>query len=152
MIEFRKGSSDPFVDDSNSERQGRGEDHPFLCKEGPNRRVLGLLTAYASATLKAQYRTHLFMVLIGGEYARLIRWDRGGTVVTDQIPFNEEPYLFDFLTRYDSASREDRGHDSTVSVPSKAKFKHAKEVVAELTEARACLAVSEGDGSVLCTR
>ncbi|KAF8503365.1 hypothetical protein F5888DRAFT_1903888 [Russula emetica] len=131
IIEFKKGSSDPFVDDSNGEGQGQGKDNPFLCKEGPNCEVLGLLTAYATAILGAQYRTHLFMVLIAGEYARLIRWDRGGAVVTNRIPFNEEYYLFDFLTRYDMASREDRGHDPTVTVPNDDEIKAAKDVVAD---------------------
>jgi hypothetical protein len=71
IIEFKKGSSDPFVDDSNGNGKGQGKDNPFLRKEGPNREVRGLLTAYATAILGAQYRTHLFMVLIVGEYARL---------------------------------------------------------------------------------
>ena len=144
IIEFKEGSSDPFVDDSNSEGKGQGEgkDNPFLCKEGPNLEVLGQLTAYATATLGAQYRTHLFMVLIAGEYARLIRWDRGGAVVTERIPFNKEPHFLDFLTRYDITSREDRGHDSTVSVPSEGEIESAMRVVKEWAKAKAFLVVT----------
>ena len=141
ITEFKKESNDPFVDDSNSEEKGQGKDNPFLCNEGPNREVLGQLTAYATATLSAQYRTHLFMVLISGEYARLIRWDRGGAVVTKRILFNEESYFFDFLTRYDIASREDRGHDSTVSAPEENEIERAKVFVPELAK-KACLAIS----------
>ena len=142
IVEFKKESKDPFVDDSNSEGNPEMKNNPFLCKEGPNRDVLGQLTAYATATLGAQYRTHLFMVLIAGEYARLIRWDRGGAIVTGRIPFNKEPYFFDFLTRYDMASREDRGHDTTVSVPSEDEIKNATRVVKEWAEAEAFLAIT----------
>jgi hypothetical protein len=144
IIEFKNGSRDPFVDEIDGKGKGKDDSktNPFLCKEGRNREVLGQLTSYATATLGAQYRTHLFMVLITGEYARLIRWDRGGAVVTNRILFNSEPHLFNFLTRYDVASREVRGHDSTVSIPSKNDINRAKDVVPELAEATACLAVT----------
>ncbi|KAH9953565.1 hypothetical protein BC827DRAFT_1366492, partial [Russula dissimulans] len=93
-IEFKKVSDDPFVDDLSK------SNNPFLCEDGPRHKVLGQMTAYATAILSAQYRTHLFMVLIVDEYARLIRWDRGGAVVTKQICFDTESHLFDFLIRY----------------------------------------------------
>ena len=139
IIEFKKKPDDPFVDDPSETSSNR---NPFLCPEGPTRKVLGQLTAYATAILSAQYRTHLFMVFIVGEYARLIRWDRGGAVVTKPIRFNEEPHLFDFLMRYDIASHEDRGHDSTVSVPSKVEIEQAKSIVSEWDKTEALLTVT----------
>ena len=64
-----------------------------------------------------QYRTHTFLVLIIGEYARLIRWDRSGAVVTDRIEYNKTSELFDFFMRYNLADSEVRGHDGTVGTP-----------------------------------
>jgi hypothetical protein len=141
IIEFKKVSDDPFVDDT-SESDGDGHNNPFLRKDGSVHKVLGRITAYATAILSTQYRTHLFMVLIVGEYARLIRWDRGGAVVTKRICFNDEPHLFDFLIRYDIASPKNRGHDSTISPPSEDEIKRAKDIVPEFTDAEGYLAVT----------
>jgi len=87
--------------------------------------------------LSAQYRTHLFMVLIVGEYARLIRWDRGGVVITRRIRFDDESHLFDSLIRYDSANPENCGHDSTISSSSEDEIKRAKDIVPEFTKVEA---------------
>jgi hypothetical protein len=38
--------------------------------------MLGQITSYAAAQLGAQYRTHIFSVLIVRDCARIIRWDR----------------------------------------------------------------------------
>jgi len=47
----------------------------------------------------AQYRTHIFSVLICEDYARLIRWDRGGAIVTEPIKYNEESCsIFSFVS------------------------------------------------------
>ena len=74
----------------------------------------GQITAYATSALGAQYRTHIFLILIIKNVARLIRWDRGGAVVTAPIDYDKEPFLLDFLICYNYASPEARGHDVTV--------------------------------------
>jgi hypothetical protein len=79
--------------------------------------VAGQITAYASSVLGAQYCTHVFFILILKNVARLIRWDRGGAVVTAPIEYDKEPFLLDFLIRYNHASPEARGHDVTVASP-----------------------------------
>src|SRR5260221_84979 len=48
--------------------------------------------------------------------ARIIRWDRGGAVVTAPVVYHQNLCLFDFLVRYNNASKEIRGHDLTVSL------------------------------------
>lgn len=134
---------DPFVDNPPKSNSTKQDNTGFLCDPNPTREVLGQITAYATAILSAQYRTHLFMVLIVGEYARLIRWDRGGAVVTKRIEFNEVSHLFDFLVWYNGASSEDRGHDSTVSSPSEDEIERAKGIIPEFTNAaEAYLAVT----------
>lgn len=109
---------------------------------------LGQITAYATSILSAQYRTHLFSVLVLKDSARLIRWDRGGAVVTDPIAFNTEPHLLDFFIRYDIAGREARGHDTNVGPATQDEIKLAKDTVDELRDVQSFLAVTiPGDQS-----
>jgi len=82
-------------------------------------KTAGQITAYAAVLLGAQYRTHAFSILIFKDYTRLLRWDRSGVVVTAPVYYNSESYLFDFLIRYDNASKETCGHDLTVRPASK---------------------------------
>ena len=72
------------------------------------------ITTYAALQLDSQYRTHVFRVLIVGDYARLIRWDRSGAIVTAPIYYQRDPALLEFFTRYDRAERAVRGHDDSV--------------------------------------
>ncbi|KAF8121694.1 hypothetical protein EV363DRAFT_1405624 [Boletus edulis] len=60
------------------------------------------------------YRTHVFSAFIVGSYARLIRWDRSGAIVTAPINYRQDPQLLDFFTCYDEADRWVRGHDDSV--------------------------------------
>lgn len=82
------------------------------------RDTLGQITSYASAQLSAQFRTHIFSVLIVCNTARLLRWDRTGTIVTDAFKYNESPFLAEFFSRYSNASDARRGKDESVSKPS----------------------------------
>ena len=86
----------------------------------------GQITTYAALQLESQYRTHVFSVLILGDYARLIRWDRSGAIVTAPIRYRHDPELMDFFTRYDQAERPVRGHDSTVRVATPAEAQKAR--------------------------
>ena len=131
VIEFKSGPN-PFVDNG-----------PFECPPGRSHEVLGLLSAYATAVLSTQYRTHTFMVFIVNNYARLIRWDRSsGALVTERIfsTGNEQSFLLDFFIRYDIASPEARGHDCTVGLPTQVEIQNAKAIVPELKEAKSLLA------------
>ena len=49
--------------------------------------------------------------------ARLIRWDRSGTIVSGSIDYNSGCLLADFFRRYSAASHEMRGFDKSVSFP-----------------------------------
>ncbi|KAK7041706.1 hypothetical protein VNI00_008995 [Paramarasmius palmivorus] len=72
------------------------------------------LSTYAGAQLVSQFRTHAFSVQLTRGYARLIRWDREGAIVTKKFCYYNEPHLVDFLWRYNHASSEARGYDPTV--------------------------------------
>ncbi|KAK7041730.1 hypothetical protein VNI00_009019 [Paramarasmius palmivorus] len=73
------------------------------------------LSTYAGAQLISQFRTHAFSVQLTRHHARLIRWDRGGAVVTKKFCYHKESHLIDFVWRYDRATREDRGHDPSIT-------------------------------------
>ncbi|KAF8490092.1 hypothetical protein F5888DRAFT_1869004, partial [Russula emetica] len=108
----------------------------------------GQITAYAMAIMSAQYRTHTFSVLIMKDYARLIRWDRSGAVVTEPIYYNSQPHLFDFLVRYGIADPEVRGHDSTVhSSSTPEEIALARAIVPELKDVESFLVLTIPDDS-----
>ncbi|KAF8494313.1 kinase-like domain-containing protein [Russula emetica] len=116
----------------------KSEADPFVLK----------ITAYATAIMSAQYRTHTFSVLIMKDYARLIRWDHSGAVVTEPIYYNSQPHLFDFLVRYGIADSEVRGHDSTVhSSSTPEEIALARAIVPELKDVESFLVLTIPDDS-----
>ncbi|KAA1468596.1 hypothetical protein DENSPDRAFT_794640 [Dentipellis sp. KUC8613] len=108
--EFKwSASEDPFNDEPNS------SDYPFEADTECGKDTRGQIIAYASANLELQFRTFVFSVLILGRYARLIRWDRSGAIVTKRIDYVEDPKpLIEFLWRYNLLSDAQRGHDESV--------------------------------------
>ncbi|KAH9025840.1 hypothetical protein EDB85DRAFT_2149458 [Lactarius pseudohatsudake] len=86
-----------------------------LMNQGPKGvSTAGQITAYAALQLDCQFRTHVFSILVVEDYARLIRWDRSGAVVTAPIYYRRDPELLDFFIHYDQAGRQERGHDNSV--------------------------------------
>ena len=81
--------------------------------------MLGQITSYAAAQLGAQFRTHAYSVLIVKDQARILRWDRSGTIIMEAIKYNKVPHLAKFFRRYSVASAVMRGKDETASVPSR---------------------------------
>jgi hypothetical protein len=109
-IEFKWNTSeDPFVVPSNP------QEDCFIADTKNARDTLGQISAYAAAQLAAQYRTHAFSIFILLGTARIIRWDREGALVTEPIPYNDDPSLVQFLSLYSRAPFELRGIDTTVS-------------------------------------
>ncbi|KIM74741.1 hypothetical protein PILCRDRAFT_25867, partial [Piloderma croceum F 1598] len=85
LIEFKWHSSDdPFFDP-----------HTPTCAD-----TIGQITSYAAAQLGSQFRTHIYSILVIKDYARVIRWDRTGAIVTEPIYYNVDPTLAEFFRRY----------------------------------------------------
>ncbi|KAF8805939.1 hypothetical protein BYT27DRAFT_7339513, partial [Phlegmacium glaucopus] len=61
------------------------------------------------------FRNHFFSMLIFGPYARFIRWDRRGAVVTRRFDYTKHPFhIFNFYLRYGQLTLLQRGFDPTV--------------------------------------
>ncbi|KAG7085459.1 hypothetical protein E1B28_003020 [Marasmius oreades] len=90
------------------------EKNAFERDSGRGRDTRGQITAYATAQLARQHRTHCFSILFVNEGARLIRWDRAGAIVTKKFSYVKSPWLAMFFHRYNFASPSVRGVDTSV--------------------------------------
>lgn len=115
FIEFKWDlAEDPFCDVPKLQPDGQS----FITDSMKSHDTLGQITSYAAAQLGAQFRTHIFAVLIIKDTARLLRWDRAGTIVTEAFKYNACDILTEFFIRYSNAEPAMRGKDETVSDPS----------------------------------
>ncbi|TFY59276.1 hypothetical protein EVG20_g7849 [Dentipellis fragilis] len=115
FIERKPHSSDPFHDPAPGADR---KEHQFVktgSKEATKSR--GQMIAYASAQLTMQFRQFCFsMSIINGDEARLMRWDRGGAIVSERFNFVKDPApLLEFFWRFNHLSPEQRGMDPSVS-------------------------------------
>ena len=109
FIEFKwNNGDDPFCDDTweTFARPSKNADD-----------TLGQITSYAALHLAAQFRTHVYSILIVRRLARILRWDRSGTIVTEAFEYDQCPHLAEFFRRYSRAPDDMRGKDGTVSTP-----------------------------------
>lgn len=80
-------------------------------------RNLGQLVIYYKEQALRQHRTFIFQVFIFGSFARFLRWDRSGAVVTQKFNYKKEPRLLaGFLWRYARLSPVSRGWDPTFTL------------------------------------
>lgn len=76
----------------------------------------GQITTYAVTQFSCQFRTFAFSVVIVKDHARFVRWDRAGAIISARFNYLEElDLLTDFFWRFSHLSREQRGHDASVS-------------------------------------
>ncbi|KAF8889853.1 hypothetical protein BD779DRAFT_1519293 [Infundibulicybe gibba] len=102
MMEFEYADTDdPFTDDN----VGSVEHNSKAARD-----TLGQITLYATAHLAAQFRTHIFSLLVFKNHSRLLRWDRSGVIVTERFALVDR-HTADFFWRYNHASRAARGYD-----------------------------------------
>ncbi|KAH9162842.1 hypothetical protein EDB89DRAFT_1801584, partial [Lactarius sanguifluus] len=114
FIEFKWNTDDdPFQEVHNVQcaRCGDAAVTSFLRESKAAKDTLGQITAYASAQLGSQFRTYVYSIFILKQTARILRWDRTGTIVMEPIKYNESPLLAEFFRRYSKASPEMRGMD-----------------------------------------
>ncbi|KAM6501574.1 hypothetical protein JOM56_001551 [Amanita muscaria] len=117
MIEIKPEKGlDAFVDDNNEHVEGTTEQAEAS---------LGQLATYETCHASMQTRHVVFQVLVVGDYARLLRWDRSGTIVTRKIPLSDKNF-FEFFWRFCHLEASERGWDKTITKPSEDEVKKAK--------------------------
>jgi hypothetical protein len=148
FIEVKGEGKDPFNTKMQAKKSGRSDKaggticelkegvpkNPFVKTSQEALDICGQITSYATTHMSVQYRTHIFLVLICHKYARLMRWDRSGAIVTAPTYYMTEPQLFDFFVRFDRLSPEERGHDTTVRRATEMEGKEAMKSADELKE------------------
>jgi hypothetical protein len=145
VIEFKTAlNQDPFRHELDSSANADPTINPFMETDPKGCETAGQIIVYATLLLGAQYRTHAFSVLIIKDYARLIRWDRSGAIVTGPIYYETASHLSEFFIRYDLADREARGHDTTVGPPS-SEEEQAARTIPELNHSEPLLSVNIQD-------
>ncbi len=78
-------------------------------------RAFGQQVAYATEIFARQHRVFLFSVTFAGSWARFIRWDRAGCVVSESFDVRTDSHvLCEFLARFSQTDDAGRGHDVTV--------------------------------------
>lgn len=96
------------------------------------RRTRGQLASYATEVFAHQHRTHLFQLLITGHYARFLRWDHSGAIVSDRFNYVEQPtILAKFLWAYNHMSPAQRGWDETATMASEDETKEFNDAVVD---------------------
>jgi len=122
-VKVVEGENDP---DSN-EPPAPAAHFPFENDTAQGRITRGQIASYAGATMSTQFRHHLFTVLILGQRARLIRWDRASAVVTESFDYTERPLLlFEYFKRFAQLDRSRRGIDPNVEPATKNEAKMAR--------------------------
>ena len=77
----------------------------------------GQIAAYAGLALSMSFRRHFFSMLVLGRYARFIRWDRCGAIVTRRFDYTKHPRLvFDFYLRFGQLTPLQRGFGPTLQL------------------------------------
>lgn len=108
--EFKRlASMDPFHQDyKNTDRL------PDKDTSEDAHKCLGQLTLYAASQLSRQHRTFIISLLICGDHARFLRFDRSGAIVTKHFNYRTKPHILaEFFYRYDHMSAFQRGFDPT---------------------------------------
>ncbi|KAF4607773.1 hypothetical protein EYR40_000108 [Pleurotus pulmonarius] len=90
------------------------------------------LATYAVGFCSRQHRTHLFFVYLFYPYARFIRFDRAGALVSERFKFtNDCTPLIRFFSRFSKMTPAQRGYDPTVHVADELETKLARERLKE---------------------
>ncbi|KAM6501533.1 hypothetical protein JOM56_001510 [Amanita muscaria] len=109
MIELKHHERfDPFVDHNKDKVEGTTQN---------SEDALGQSICYATCHESIQGRTCVFQVFVIKDYARLLRWDRSGAIVTCKIPLSDSKF-FEFFWRFCHLEASERGWDMTMESPS----------------------------------
>ena len=99
------------------------------------------IVSHVQAEFARQHRLFLFQIVLINRFARLVRWDRAGAVVTELFDYVDKPDLLaEFLWRFDHMSDEERGLDTTVTLASMKEKKQLELAVGKFLDSVKALA------------
>ncbi|PIL33501.1 hypothetical protein GSI_04124 [Ganoderma sinense ZZ0214-1] len=105
-VKLEEVSDDPFDEDAVT----------FQPSSTERKNNLGQVLSYSSLLFEHQQRTHQFTLVILGQCARIVRWDRAGALVSEKFNYVEQPWMLGrFLWRFARMSAAQRGHDTTAT-------------------------------------
>ncbi|KAI0085030.1 hypothetical protein BDY19DRAFT_1050818 [Irpex rosettiformis] len=123
VVEFKRlADQDPFL--TSQEIVTRAQFCPvpnkptvsFERKGAQPRKIRGQLILYATEVFGHQQRTHLFQLLIFGQFARFIYFDHSGAIVSESVDYVEDSSLLvEFMWRFNHMSDVERGRDPTTA-------------------------------------
>ncbi|EED81544.1 predicted protein [Postia placenta Mad-698-R] len=102
------------------ERDGAGsnrqaEKDSFLPQTHGAVKARSQISEYALHLMQSQPRQFCFMVVVAGCYARILRWDRAGAIVSEPFEFvKDSSTMVTFLYKYGTMTQEERGFDTSV--------------------------------------
>ncbi len=103
-------------------------DDGWVSQTKSSRDLRGQLAGYASETLNAQHRKHLFSLFLGPDGVRFFKWERTYAVVSRAFDLAKEGnYLIEFLYRFCTLKDGDQGRDDTVTPATEEEIALAKE-------------------------
>ncbi|KAL6306265.1 hypothetical protein BKA93DRAFT_895462 [Sparassis latifolia] len=108
-FEFKRysGRDDPFEE----EKEGYEHDTSY------GNRTRGQAIAYAAEIFARQFRTFCFTVLILGNCARIVRWDRSGAAFTEKFNYKRNPEILgEFLWRFSHHEAKEQGYDESATL------------------------------------
>ena len=79
-------------------------------------KTLGQMTTCVAAQMAQQLRPWVFSVVLCGDHARLVRWDRSGAIFTSRFDHKTSGHLERFFTSYGSLSDRSRGVDTSTTI------------------------------------
>lgn len=118
----RDETQDPFSDHptsaSDTAQSSFFAEFKGIGRSASAKRCVGQISTYVSQICARQHRTHCFTISIYGHFARFMRWDRAGVIVSGSFNYCNTQWLSEFARLFDKASDADRGYDMTIRTAS----------------------------------
>lgn len=110
-------SHDPFRDLHPLDERPATDNNARVEADTPDgMKTLGQMTTWVEAQMAQQLRPWAFSVVICGDYARLVRWDRSGAVFTSRFDYKTSDHMERFFTSYGGLDERSRGVDTSITI------------------------------------
>ncbi|KZV63028.1 hypothetical protein PENSPDRAFT_739051 [Peniophora sp. CONT] len=109
----------------------KGDDEDPMKDSDKGREAFGQLITYTEVVTSNSHRTHMFGFLLMPEYARLLRFDHSGIIVTKRFLWRTSGIILSFFDRSNVMTGAERGWNPSVSLisPDHALAQRARELL-----------------------